>query len=138
VARPIVVDTNVVVYHLLGDEQQSTEAGRVFHRDAELLAPASWRAELLSALWQAQRQKLCSLEDGLSLLEAAAGLVGKSVPVEALWREALAGAVAFDCSPYDTLFVVLAEREGCPLVSFDAALRRKFPAVVRRPAELLA
>lgn len=136
-ARPLVVDTNIIVYHLLGDERQSADAGRVFGGRYDLLAPASWRAELLSALWQAQRRRLCSLEDGLGLLEAAAGLLSSSISLEGLWREALAVAVNDDCSPYDTLFVVLAEREGCPLASFDAALRRTFPAIVRRPAELV-
>ena len=136
-ARPLVVDTNVIVYHLLGEERQSADAGRVFGGRYDLLAPASWRAELLSALWQAQRHRVCSLEDGLGLLEAAAGLVGASISLEGMWRKALAVAVASDCSPYDALFVVLAEREGCPLASFDVALRRKFPAIVRRPAELV-
>jgi len=135
-ARPLVVDTNVIVYHLLGDEGQSAEAGRVFRGQYDLLAPASWQAELLSALWQAQRRKLCALEEALELLEAASGLVASSVRLDSLWRRALAVAVASACSPYDALFVALAEQEGCPLVSFDAALRRKFPGIVRRPAEL--
>lgn len=137
-AGPLVVDTNVIVYHLLGDEQQSADAGRILDGRYDLIAPASWRAELLSALWQSQRRKLCTLDDALNLLEAAAGLVAWSVSLEGLWRKALAVAAASDCSPYDTLFVVLADREGCPLASFDAGLRRRFPAIVRRPSELPA
>lgn len=136
-ARTLVVDTNVV-YHLFGDEEQHAEASQVFRRGLELLAPVWWRAELLSALWQAQRHGLCLPEDAPGLLEAAAGLIGVCVPLAALWREALAAAVESGLSPCDTLFVVLAEREGCLLVSYDGALRRKFPAIVRRPAELTA
>jgi predicted nucleic acid-binding protein len=91
---------------------------------------------MLSVVWQAQRRALCSLEDGLELLEAAETLVGQTVPIQSLWREALVVSAENEVSPHDGLFVVLAEREGCPLVSFERGLKRPFPAVVRRPGEL--
>ena len=128
-----VVDTNVVVYYLLGTDHQHEEAANAFSHGLQLLAPASMRAELLSAIWQAERKGVCSLEDGIGLLELTNSLLSVMVPVEALWREALVAAVEAGVSPYDTLFVVLAEREGCFLLSFDEELLRKFPLIVRCP-----
>jgi predicted nucleic acid-binding protein len=37
---------------------------------------------------------------------------------------------------YDTLFVELAARTGCPLVTFDKAVLRAFPEIARRPRDL--
>jgi predicted nucleic acid-binding protein len=39
-------------------------------------------------------------------------------------------------SVYDTLFVELAARARCPLLTFDKAVLRAFPDVARRPRDL--
>lgn len=39
---------------------------------------------------------------------------------------------------YDTLFVELADRERVPLVTFDNRLIGAYPAVAKRPGDLLA
>jgi predicted nucleic acid-binding protein len=45
-------------------------------------------------------------------------------------------AVSSGVSVYDTLFVELASRSGCPLVTFDKAVLSAFPEIARRPRDL--
>ncbi len=40
-------------------------------------------------------------------------------------------------SVYDTLFVELAARSSCPLLTFDKAVVKAFPEIARRPRDLV-
>jgi predicted nucleic acid-binding protein len=53
-----------------------------------------------------------------------------------LCQGALLRAVTTGVPVYDTLFVELAARTGCPLVTFDKAVLRAFPEIARRPRDL--
>jgi predicted nucleic acid-binding protein len=101
------------------------------------LAPAHWKAELANVVWKAT--VFFGLDAGRipDLLTAVEALPVTSVGVEELWRGGIARGVAHKQSAYDTLFVELAAREGIPMASYDAGLRRKFPAAVFTPAVLL-
>lgn len=52
-------------------------------------------------------------------LDLAATFGIRAVPVLSLWRGALVSAHSANVAAYDTLFVELAEREGCRLATFD-------------------
>jgi len=45
-------------------------------------------------------------------------------------------SVAAGIPAYDTLFVELAARAGCPLVTFDKAVLKAFPEIAIRPRQL--
>ena len=141
-ARPLqgrfVVDTNVLAYYVLGTEPFNKELDEVFSMPLELIAPDSWRAELLNVLWQSIRLQKISLFCGLELLEEVGRLLSWTVPVGSLWREALVAAEEYDCSTWDALFVALAEREGCSLLTYDQRLLTRFPEIAGRPAQVLA
>jgi predicted nucleic acid-binding protein len=131
-----VVDTNVVAYYLIG-ERGFAEESRAFWRSAgDLLAPASWEAELANVVWMAARTGGVDEAEGRVKLELAARLGIHSVAVRALWQGALARAVASDVPVYDTLFVELADREQVPLVTFDRRLLRVYPTVAKRPKDV--
>jgi len=51
-------------------------------------------------------------------------------------QEPLTGRPPLSVAAYDTLFVELAARSGCPLATFDAAVLRAFPEIARRPRDL--
>ncbi len=102
-----------------------------------MLAPAHWKAELANVVWKAAVFHGIAIERCLEILHLAESLPISSVDVAELWRGAVGRAVSARHSAYDTLFVELAVREGMPLASYDAALRRRFPDVVRTPAALL-
>jgi predicted nucleic acid-binding protein len=133
-----VVDTNILAYYVLGTVPFNEEVAELFFSPLELFAPDSWQSEFLNVLWQAIRIRSISLLHGLELLEEAGRLLEWSVPVNSLWRDALVAAEENNCSTYDTLFVALAEREGCSLVTYDQRLLAAFPQIAKRPTQVMA
>src|SRR5262245_39959926 len=99
-----VVDTNVVAYYLLGSRPYVSECQDFWNRVAEVWAPASCHAEILSVLWMAVRKNVITREESLKKLHLAAQLRIQVVPVRQLWRGALIRATRTHVSPYDTLF----------------------------------
>jgi predicted nucleic acid-binding protein len=133
-----VVDTNILAYYVLGTEPFNEELDGVFSMPLEMIAPDSWQAEFLNVLWQTIHFQKISLFHGLELLEEVGRLLSWTVPVGSLWLEALAAAEEYNCSTYDTLFVALAEREGCNLLTYDQRLLSRFPTIAKSPSQLLS
>jgi predicted nucleic acid-binding protein len=46
-------------------------------------------------------------------------------------------AIEAGVSVYDTLFVELAARSACQVVTFDKAMLKAFPDIARRPRDLV-
>ena len=136
--RRYVVDTNVLAYYALATTQFSEELSVLFAQPVELIAPDSWCSEFLNVVWQAVRFQGIALADGLQLLEEVERLLDWSVPVSSLWREALAAAEQYNCSTYDTLFIVLAGREHCNLLTYDRKLLAAFPEITSTPEQALS
>jgi predicted nucleic acid-binding protein len=131
-----VVDTNVVAYFLLGTEAFVDEARTCFETVSSLVAPAHWEAELTNVVWMAIRAGALTSEEGPTRLGLARRLGIESVATTTLCQGALLRAVTAGVSVYDTLFVELAARVACPLVTFDRAILRAFPSIARRPRDL--
>ena len=134
--RKFVVDTNVLVYYALNTAPFREEVAALFSKPFELIAPDSWRVEFLNVVWQAIRSDAIFREHGLALLEETEHLLDRSVPISSLWREALVCADEHNCSTYDTLFVVLAEREQSDLLTYDQLLLTVFPNTAKRPNQV--
>jgi len=133
--RKFVVDTNVLAYYAFNTAPFREEVAALFSKPFELLAPDPWRVEFLNVVWQAVRSGAISREHGLELLEEVEHLLDRSVPIRSLWREALVCADQYNCSPYDTLFVVLAERERCGILTYDRLLLKVFPTITKTPGQ---
>ena len=131
-----VIDTNVVAYLLLGTECFVGEARTCFDAVSDPVAPAHWEAELTNVVWMAIRAGVLPAEEGPVRLGLARRLGIESVATATLCQGALLRAVSTGVSGYDTLFVELAARVGCPLVTFDKAVLRAFPEMARRPRDL--
>jgi predicted nucleic acid-binding protein len=129
-----VVDTNVVVYYLLGTEPFATECRDFWRRTQDVFAPALWHAEIISVLWMAVRKKVITPDESALRLRLAAGLNIHTVPVRQLWRGALLRSIGSDLSTYDTLLVELAIRKGLKLATFDKRVIRTFSSVAARPS----
>jgi predicted nucleic acid-binding protein len=134
----IVVDTNVVAYLLLGTEAFVEEARVALGTAVSPLAPAHWEAELTNVLWMAVRSGIVAPEEGPARLSLARRLGIETVATATLCQGALLRSVASGISVYDTLFVELAARTGCPLVTFDKAVLKAFPGIALRPRDLPA
>jgi predicted nucleic acid-binding protein len=135
--RRFVVDTNVLAYYALSTPTYGEEVSVLLSEPVELIAPDSWYPEFLNVVRQSIRFQGISLYHGLELLEEVESLLNWSVPVGSLWREALAIAEDRDCSSYDTLSVVLAERENCNLLTYDQKLLTVFPKIASMPSQVL-
>ena len=136
--REFVVDTNVLAYYTLGTTPFCEEISELLSKPVELIAPDSWRAELLNVVWQAARAGAIQVGHGLELLEEVEKLLDRSVPVRSIWREALVCAQEHDISTHDTLFIVLAEREQLDLLTYDRRLLAAFPHTARSPGRMLS
>jgi predicted nucleic acid-binding protein len=132
----VVLDTNVLAYHLLGTPRFASEAAEVLGTADELLAPALWEAELANVLWMAVRTAVLPAREAPARLALAARLGVRSVPVRTLWQGALLRSIESDVAVYDTLFIELAHRERLSLATFDRKLIRAFPAIARRPRDV--
>ena len=84
----------------------------------------------------AVRAKVVLPPEALQKLDLAATLRIRNVPVQSLWHGALVRAHSVNVAAYDTFFVELAEREGCPLATFDKPLLKAFPKPAVRPRSL--
>jgi predicted nucleic acid-binding protein len=133
-----VVDTNVIAYYLLGAREFASEVRRFWQNVREPLAPAVWEAELANVVWMSIRMGALQDVEGASRLHLARRLGIHTVTTRSLWHGALLRAVQSEVAVYDTLFVELADREDVPLVTFDQRLLKSWPAIARRPAELIA
>lgn len=131
-----VVDTNVVAYFLLGTDDYIDEARASIEALSNPVAPAHWEAELTNVVWMAIRAGVLQPEEGPTRLGLARRLGIESVATSTLCQGALLRAVTSGVPVYDTMFVELAARLGCPLLTFDKAVLRAFPAIAKRPRDL--
>jgi predicted nucleic acid-binding protein len=100
----------------------------------ELIAPSIFSGEVASALTKAERQKLISIGDARPLL----GQIMRTPPVVHAYELLLDRAVDISSQTrgglYDCVYVVLAERMGCELVTDDQRLitnlKPHFPFIV--------
>ena len=130
-----VVDTNVVAYYLLNTQAHAEESRLALDRASTLLAPMHWEAELTNLVWMAIRGGVLDETDGPVRLGLAKRLGVESVATSTLCHGALLRALATGVTVYDTLFVELAARSRCPLLTFDKAVLRAFPDVAIRPRD---
>ncbi len=100
----------------------------------ELLAPSIFSAEAASALTKCERQKIIPVGQALPLLDDILSDLPQIHPYEPLLRRATDISSQTRAGLYDCLYVALAEREGCELVTADErllnSLGRQFPFVI--------
>lgn len=100
----------------------------------QLLAPSTFSAEAASALTKSERQKLIPVGQARPLLDDLLSDVPLLHPYEPLLYRATDISSQTRSGALDCLYVALAEREGCELVTTDNRLvnnlRRQFPFIV--------
>ncbi len=132
----VVVDTNVVAYLLLGTEGFVAEVKACFNTVSNPRAPARWEAELTHVVWMAIRSGILPSAEGPVRLNLARRLGIESVNTATLCQGALLRSVSSGIAVYDTLFVELAARTRCPLLTFDKSVITAFPDIAIRPRDL--
>jgi predicted nucleic acid-binding protein len=100
----------------------------------QLIAPAHFPVELASALTKAERQKLIPVGDARLLIQDVLTTPPALHAVDPLFYRAVDVSSRTRSSFYDCLYVALAEREGCELVTADDKLVKNlqphFPLII--------
>lgn len=126
----LVVDASVAVKWVI-PEEGSTRArallGAAARGEARLLAPDVYVAEVANVLWK-RSHLIGDLRDdeAREALENTLATLPTLAPSTALASQALELALTFGRSLYDCLYVALALRASCPLVTADRRLVRAF------------
>jgi predicted nucleic acid-binding protein len=133
-----VIDTNVVAYLLLGTEAFVEEARACFETGGHPARLRSLGSRTRQRRVDGRARGVLAPADAPVRLGLARRLGVESVATATLCQGALLRAIESGVSVYDTLFVELATRAACPLMTFDKAILRAFPDVACRPGDLPA
>jgi predicted nucleic acid-binding protein len=120
-----VVDACVAIKWLVSEEH-SDAALRLIRQNHDMIAPSLFLSEIANVLWKKRQQGQI---EGEKARKALRGLFGAGVEIytmDSLVCDALDISLAHGCSVYDGVYLALAAREQCPLVTAD----RKFIAMM--------
>jgi predicted nucleic acid-binding protein len=126
----IVVDSSAVLAILLR-EQSASAVFKAIEQDDALLAPALLPYEVMNGLRSAERLKRIDA-DTASKARVRMAAFPWSYDVhgsESALRDVTRISVAHGLTAYDASYLELAARQGCPLVTLDAGLRKAAHAV---------
>jgi predicted nucleic acid-binding protein len=130
----VVLDTSVAANIVL---QTPVAAGLIAELElAQLvLAPTLLHSEIANTLWKHVRFGQLGHDEAIGLYHDGIALVDEFVPDHELAIQALSLAIKHQQPAYDMLFVALAQRFGCTLLTVDSkliAIARKIdPTLVR-------
>lgn len=117
-----IVDACVAVKWMVAEEH-SVAALRFAQSDAELLVPDLFFPEVGNVLWKKVVRGQLDAEDARLALAALLALESiESHAMRPLAQSAIELSLQLGCSVYDGVYLALAVREDCPLVTAD----RKF------------
>ncbi|HXZ41107.1 MAG TPA: type II toxin-antitoxin system VapC family toxin [Terriglobales bacterium] len=126
--KRLVLDASVAVAWCFEDESAPLAESvlDLLSAGAETLVPAIWPLEVANALLVAERRKRITTAQVTGLLQRISKLpiTVESMPPAHAFEQVLSVARQRELSEYDASYVELALREGLPLATLDAKLRR--------------
>jgi len=87
-----------------------------------VIAPSLFHSEIANTLWKYVRCGDLSKDTALARYAEAIGLVDAFEADEALATEALSAVIRYNHPVYDLLYVILARRHGCRVLTVDKRL----------------
>jgi predicted nucleic acid-binding protein len=120
-APRIVLDASAALRVVLASPD-AEEAVGTLERASLVLAPSLFASETANALWKLGSKGLLPSEVLAERWEMAMALPDRLCPDQDLAVEALSEAARHGHPVYDLLYVVLARREGCRVMTFDRRL----------------
>ncbi|MYB40852.1 MAG: type II toxin-antitoxin system VapC family toxin [Chloroflexi bacterium] len=136
----LVVDASVAVKWVIpeeGSDRARALLDAAARGEARLLAPDVYVAEVANVLWKRSHLVRDLRDDeAREALDNTLATLPTLVPSAALASQALELALAFGRSLYDCLYVALALRAGCPLVTADRRLVRAFAPATAQVIDL--
>ena len=132
----IVVHTNILAY-LFFPSAWSTRAEELKSRINDWVAPDLWKSEFLQIASLYYRKELISWQEAVEAFEMANEFV-LSFEIHSAYKEIMTCAKNSSCSLFDCEFVVLAQKLGTKLVTYNNQLLQEFPNIAIKPEDLLA
>lgn len=127
------LDTSVAAKWLF-PEVWTDEALRLRSQGHDLLAPDLLATEAMAVIVKRVRRRLLEPDHASAMAEAIPLFPVTLVPTAPLLRASLALAISHEQTIYDSLYVALAVREACPLITADRrlydALAAAFPGTL--------
>lgn len=118
-----VLDTSIVVQRLIQDTH-TPYVRALFQRltgtDDRLWVPEFCLVECANVLWKAVRFRGMASDQAAWLLTDLAALPLRVVPVSDVLPRALTLGLAHSLPIYDSVYIAMAERLACPLITVDA------------------
>ncbi len=135
--KEVVVDTSVVIKWLV-PQPDSAKAHDILdayeNNQVSLLAPDLLYAEVGNVIWKLQRFQGISQADAIDLLHIFQSINVLITPSVTLLNDAYQIASTHQRTVYDSLYIALSLRQGCPLITADEKLansvRSSFPHVL--------
>lgn len=119
----IVVDASVALSWCFPDEQTDSSMGVLdrLQSGEQAITPAFWAVEVLNTLLVGERKGRITAEQTATFLDTLKIL---NPVLDCATLEQVAGPVQIICrdhrlTPYDALYIELAQRLGCPLATLD-------------------
>lgn len=117
----LVLDTSAAANLILGTPDAQRVGAALTAADI-VIAPMLYQSEIANTLWKAVRFGGLAEELAQKYLEEALALVDEFIPDDQLMPQALHAAVRNEHPVYDMVFLVLAQRFACRLLSADKKL----------------
>jgi predicted nucleic acid-binding protein len=117
-----VVDASVVIGRLI-HEPYTPYATALFRQSVglhQLCIPEFCRLECVNVLWKHVRFQGMPQSTAEQVIRDLSALPLKVVAIKRLYRRALQIGLRYQLAVYDSVYVALAERLGCPLISLDS------------------
>jgi predicted nucleic acid-binding protein len=125
--KACVADASVVA-KLFFEEEHSDRSAALLRRSPRVLAPDLVWAELANVVWKRTRRAEITDAQANLIFSEAMRLPIEIVPIDVLIVEALDLAMVTRRSVYDCLYLTLAIRKECPLVTADRRLANALAA----------
>ncbi|WP_132031306.1 type II toxin-antitoxin system VapC family toxin [Aquabacter spiritensis] len=106
-------------------EEDTTLAESLASSGHDLIAPSLIQTEVANALWKKKRKGAIDLEGAQRVCDHLPGFFKELIAVEPLLQHAITLSFAYDHTIYDCIYLSLAHRRKCPLVTADRRLADK-------------
>jgi predicted nucleic acid-binding protein len=123
----IVVDTNIIAYLFVTNEEFTPLADQVYGQDPDWIAPSLWNYEFFNLLNLYRKRSMLGEDEMKSLYFKALETIEAVDLVDLSFIYNV--AVNSDLTGYDAFFVALASEKNLPLVTEDKKILNGFPTV---------
>ncbi|MHC4874023.1 MAG: type II toxin-antitoxin system VapC family toxin [Planctomycetota bacterium] len=123
----MIIDTMIAAYACFNIPKKTEDAIAALQKSRKFHAPDSFRAEFFNVSWQYAKANKIPPAQLEGIVQDGLAIPSTYINSEILWREALALALKYNHSPYDTLFIAAAIKCKSKVLTCDRKLLKTFP-----------